>query len=102
LSDEFLLLLEAKWRENSLPARRIREYLEEWRNITHSLTGEDLKKKGIPAGPIYVKILEELKLAKIDGWVKSREDEERLVEKCGNEKYESGNNNFKWNRPTGF
>ncbi|MDI3543166.1 MAG: hypothetical protein PWP57_769 [Candidatus Atribacteria bacterium] len=81
LSDEFLLLLEAKWGENSLPARRIREYLEEWRNITPSLTGEDLKKKGIPAGPIYVKILEELKLAKIDGWVKSREDEEKLVEK---------------------
>ena len=81
LSNEFLLLLEAKWGEDSLPGKRIRDYLEEWRDITPSLTGEDLKRKGIPAGPIYAKILEKLKLAKIDGLVTSREEEERLVEK---------------------
>ncbi|HOQ50306.1 MAG TPA: CBS domain-containing protein [Candidatus Atribacteria bacterium] len=81
LGDEFLLLLEAKWGEDSLPGRRVEQYLKEWRKITPYLTGEDLRRKGIPAGPIYAKILEELKLARIDGLVKSREEEEILVEK---------------------
>ncbi|HXL01616.1 MAG TPA: CBS domain-containing protein [Candidatus Atribacteria bacterium] len=81
LSDEFLLLLEAKWGEDSLPRKRVEQYLKEWRKIVPCLTGEDLRRKGIPAGPVYAKILEELKLARIDGLVKSKEEEEILVEK---------------------
>jgi hypothetical protein len=33
----------------------------------------------IEEGPVYAKILQELKLARIDGETKSREDEERLA-----------------------
>jgi len=89
LGNEFLLLLEAKWGEDSLPGRRVEQYLREWREITPRLTGEDLKRKGIPPGPVYAKILEELKLARIDGLVKSKEEEEILAEKIWrNETYE--------------
>ena len=75
--------------EDSLPGRRVEQYLREWREITPRLTGEDLKRKGIPPGPVYAKILEELKLARIDGLVKSKEEEEILAEKIWrNETYE--------------
>jgi len=39
------------------------------------LTGEDLKKMGIKEGPVYKKILDALKEAKIDMGLKTKEDE---------------------------
>ena len=44
-------------------------------------TGEDLKKLGIKEGPVYKKILETLKDAKIDLSMKTKEDEETFVKK---------------------
>jgi tRNA nucleotidyltransferase (CCA-adding enzyme) len=57
----------------------ISHYLTELRNIRTILTGKDLRKMGIPPGPLYSKILKELLEEKLRGHQKSREDEERFV-----------------------
>ena len=54
-------------------------YLSDWRYARSSLDGEDLKKMGVPPGPRLGRMLEELREAKLDGKVSTREDEEALV-----------------------
>jgi hypothetical protein len=43
------------------------------------LKGSDLQEMGIKAGPHYATMLDELKLAKIDGYAKNRFEEEQLI-----------------------
>jgi tRNA nucleotidyltransferase (CCA-adding enzyme) len=43
------------------------------------LSGNDLKKMGIPPGPRYKKLLAELLDAKLDGRVRNREEEVAFV-----------------------
>jgi len=57
----------------------ISRYLTELRNVKTILKGNDLKKMGIPPGPVYTKVLQELLDARLKGGVKSREDEEEFV-----------------------
>jgi tRNA nucleotidyltransferase (CCA-adding enzyme) len=45
------------------------------------LTGEDLKQMGIPTGPRYKRILASLMDAKLDGQVRTRDDEVAFVAK---------------------
>ncbi len=59
--------------------KTISRYLTELRNIKPVLTGDDLKKMGIPPGPIYSRLLRELLEEKIRGRIKSREDEEQFI-----------------------
>lgn len=59
--------------------KTISRYLTELRNIKLILTGEDLKKMGIPPGPVYKRLLRELLEEKVRGRVKSREDEEEFI-----------------------
>lgn len=47
---------------------------------TPELTGDDLKRMGIPPGPTYRSILATLRNARLDGKVSTREQEERLVQ----------------------
>lgn len=54
-------------------------YLSHLRYVKTSLDGEDLKKMGLPPGPLLGRVLEELREAKLDGRVSTREDEEALV-----------------------
>jgi tRNA nucleotidyltransferase (CCA-adding enzyme) len=54
-------------------------FLAKLRYIKPSLNGEDLKRLGIPAGPELGKILQILHEAKLDGKVKNKGEEERLV-----------------------
>jgi tRNA nucleotidyltransferase (CCA-adding enzyme) len=44
-----------------------------------TLTGEDLKRMGYQPGPIYRKILHALRVARLNGEVSTREQEEALV-----------------------
>jgi tRNA nucleotidyltransferase (CCA-adding enzyme) len=60
----------------------ISRYLTELRNVKTILKGNDLKKMGIPPGPVYTKVLQELLDARLEGGVKSREDEEEFVKKA--------------------
>lgn len=76
---EFLLLTLAKFRKAPLVQERLFRYLKEWSSVEPFLNGRDLREMNIEEGPVYAKILQELKLARIDGETKSREDEERLA-----------------------
>jgi tRNA nucleotidyltransferase (CCA-adding enzyme) len=80
LDIEQLLLMMAKARNE--PAKRaISLYLTRLRGMQISLTGNDLKKLGIPPGPRYKKILAGLLDAKLDGKVATEEDEIAYVKR---------------------
>lgn len=65
---------------DSEPVRgHIQSYLSRLRYVRPALTGEELKRLGIPAGPQIRMVLRKLLEARLDGKVKSREEEERLV-----------------------
>ncbi len=83
LDVESILLMMAKAKKET--ARKyISLYLTHLRNVKVTVTGDDLKKMGIPPGPRYKKILVELLDAKLDGAVKNREDELEFVRRKAN------------------
>jgi tRNA nucleotidyltransferase (CCA-adding enzyme) len=57
----------------------IQLYLDKLRYVKPILTGNDLIKMGIPPGPRIKEILNQLLDAKLDGKVKTRQDEEGVV-----------------------
>jgi tRNA nucleotidyltransferase (CCA-adding enzyme) len=59
--------------------RQVERYLTTWRHIRPDLTGNDLKRLGVPQGPSIGRVLARLLAAKLDGEVTSREAEEALV-----------------------
>jgi tRNA nucleotidyltransferase (CCA-adding enzyme) len=78
LDVESILLMMAKARRET--ARKyISLYLTRLRSVRIALTGDDLKALGIPPGPRYKKLLAGLLDAKLDGLVKTREEEIEFV-----------------------
>ncbi|MDD5127600.1 MAG: CCA tRNA nucleotidyltransferase [Dehalococcoidales bacterium] len=65
--------------EVPLARERIEEYLDKLRHIRTALTGADLARMGITGGHIK-EVLNSLRNARLDGKIKSREDEVRWVE----------------------
>ena len=59
--------------------QQLADYLKTWRNIKPTLTGEDLKKFGLSPGPAYKRILSSLRAAWLDGEVKNKRDEDKLL-----------------------
>ncbi|MEW6103104.1 MAG: DHH family phosphoesterase [bacterium] len=59
--------------------KRIFLFLTVLRKISPHLTGDYLKKRGIKPGPIYKKILKELFYLKLDGKIKTKEDEVKFL-----------------------
>lgn len=80
--EETLLYLLAK-SKNIGPEieEKIRRFLCEWRYIKLESSGDDLTELGIPPGPIYKKILNQLLLFKLDGKIKSKADELEFVKR---------------------
>jgi tRNA nucleotidyltransferase (CCA-adding enzyme) len=65
---------------DSLPTRQnIDLFLKKLRYVKCILTGNDLQNMGITPGPRMKEILQSLHEAKLDGRVKNREDEEKMV-----------------------
>jgi tRNA nucleotidyltransferase (CCA-adding enzyme) len=62
------------------------DYLTAWRSVRPKTSGHDLKKRGLPPGPAYQTILRRLRDARLDGEVRTNEDELRLLEKLISEK----------------
>ncbi len=62
---------------------RIRQWLSHYitslRDVRPVLTGYDLRRLGIPAGPLYKEILDDLLRARLNGQVATGEDERRRV-----------------------
>jgi tRNA nucleotidyltransferase (CCA-adding enzyme) len=83
LDTESLLLMMAKAKQDKAK-KYISLFLTSLRNVKVDLSGDDLKKMGIPPGPRYKKILAELLDAKLDGLVHNRDEEMAFVRKgCG-------------------
>jgi len=60
--------------------RAISYYFHRYRYVKPEIGGKDLKALGIPPGPLYTKILTAVRDAKVNGDVKSREDEIRMAQ----------------------
>jgi tRNA nucleotidyltransferase (CCA-adding enzyme) len=75
---EMIPLLLARCPEGEVP-RYVRSYLTTWRHIRPSLTGDDLKRLGVPQGPHIGRLLADVLAAKLDGEAPTREAEEALV-----------------------
>jgi tRNA nucleotidyltransferase (CCA-adding enzyme) len=59
----------------------LRGYLTEWRYVSPTFTGIELRQRGIPPGPVYRRILNRVRDAWLDGEVKSSEAEGLLLER---------------------
>lgn len=66
---------------DSIALKRLAAYLSSWRNLRPGVTGADLKTMGLPPGPRYRVILDQLRSAWIDGDVKSQEQERGLLQR---------------------
>ncbi len=59
--------------------KRFSNYLTRYRTVKPEITGDQIRRLGFPPGPVYRKILHRLKYARLDGEVKTKEDELRLI-----------------------
>jgi len=67
------------WLTTKALKKRLELYHKKLACVEPLLDGQDLKRLGVPPGPIYGQILEALRDARLDGKVRSRKGEERLV-----------------------
>jgi tRNA nucleotidyltransferase (CCA-adding enzyme) len=72
-----LITIYVLWSVSNEPA--LKEFLVNWRHIKPTTTGNDLKIRGISAGPRYREILSQLRNARLDGMVKNDKEEEELL-----------------------
>jgi tRNA nucleotidyltransferase (CCA-adding enzyme) len=77
--DDELLALAWLLADDAEVRARLTRYAETWQHVHPTLTGEDLKRMGYQPGPIYRKILHALRVARLNGEVSTREQEEALV-----------------------
>lgn len=61
--------------------KRIYQYQIEWRHVETDLNGDDLMAMGLEPGPIFGRLLEALRDARLNGKVSSREDEIDMVKR---------------------
>jgi len=80
LPNEGLVLLIAKARSKGI-AHLVSTYVATQQHVKPSLNGTDLKALGLKPGPIYKKILDRLLEARLNGEVKTKADERKLVKK---------------------
>lgn len=59
----------------------LREFLVSWRNIRPTVTGDDLKARGLVPGPRFAEILRQLRAAWLDGDVSNTDQERMLLER---------------------
>lgn len=81
LDSEQVLLMMAKARRETA-SRYISLYLTRLRHVRITVTGDDLKRIGIPPGPQYKRILVRLLDAKLDGLVQTSDDEMTFIRKA--------------------
>ncbi|KAF0218543.1 MAG: hypothetical protein FD174_2843 [Geobacteraceae bacterium] len=77
---EILLYMMAKTGSEEVK-KFISLHFTQLQNVRCLITGEDLKKLGVPEGPAYKKILDMVLSARLNNLVQSLEDELRMVEK---------------------
>jgi tRNA nucleotidyltransferase (CCA-adding enzyme) len=60
--------------------QKIAAYFEEWQFIRPQTSGYDLRERGIPPGPKYSRILDQLRAAWLDGTISTEEKEQEMLE----------------------
>ncbi|MEX1248977.1 MAG: hypothetical protein WEA61_10900 [Anaerolineales bacterium] len=65
--------------ERKVLGKSLQQYARAWRHVRTSITGSDLRKRGLPPGPEYKKILERLRAARLDGKVRTAKQEQTLL-----------------------
>jgi tRNA nucleotidyltransferase (CCA-adding enzyme) len=70
--------------------RAISHYFHRYRHVQPEIRGRDLKEMGIPPGPIYAKILNRILDARLNGEVRSREEETALARRLAWRELEAG------------
>ena len=73
--DEHVLRASAALASDALAASRVRRYLDELRHVRPLLDGNDLLALGVGRGPEVGALLRALRRARLDGEVRTREDE---------------------------
>jgi tRNA nucleotidyltransferase (CCA-adding enzyme) len=75
-------LLAASWliAETEAVRQKIYRYWTEWRHVTSLLDGDDLKAMGLKPGPIFHRILNHLRVLRLNGEIETRADEVALVQ----------------------
>lgn len=71
--EELLFMMARTQKEEARKA--VSHYLHRYRHVKTELKGKDLKALGVPPGPVYREILDELLDARLDGKIKDRQDE---------------------------
>ncbi len=64
-----------------LVRQRLDQYQRRLRHVRSILSGDDLRRMGLPPGRIYTDILTRLRAAHLDGEIETREEEEAMVRK---------------------
>ena len=78
--EELLFLMAKADKEDT--RRAVSHYFHRYRNVRTELTGKDLKEMGVPPGPIYRKLLDELLDARLNLQIRNRFEEfQYLVDK---------------------
>jgi tRNA nucleotidyltransferase (CCA-adding enzyme) len=67
--------------EDALVKEQLLTYVTTLQWIKPAVSGDDLRARGLQPGPQYRRILDELRRARLDGKVSSREHELELLEK---------------------
>lgn len=80
LSYEAILLLKAKYKNQQIQ-RHIEDFFEVYNHTRISVSGDDLYKLDIAPGPRYQEILKKVLNAKLNGLVKTKEEELAFVKK---------------------
>ena len=80
VSYEVILLLKAKYKNNNFN-RYIEDFLEIYNFMRVHVTGHDLYRLGFEPGPYYQKIFTKVLKAKLNGIVKTKEEELSLINK---------------------
>ena len=78
LSYEVIILLKAKYKDR-LIQHRIEDFFEIYNGMQIFVSGHDLHRLGIAPGPYYQKIFTKVLNAKLDGRVKTKEQELKLI-----------------------
>ncbi len=66
--------------EKPLARERLANYMLRWRYQGATITGKDLKAMGLPPGPIYRRILDQLHDAWIDGAIRNESEQSALLQ----------------------
>lgn len=79
LSYEVIILIKAKFKGANLKMH-IEDFLEAYNGMRIHISGEDLHRLGLTPGPFYQKIFHRVLNAKLDGLVKTKEEELKLIQ----------------------